>query len=462
MIKEFSFYKAAETLCLSFKQGLSDGSERTEIHSVVLSSPAGNYAQIIFSGDKLLDLSGIQRRLGDDGLLPDRRLSIDDASRSEAYVRVSPLLPEQNVPTFICDDLFERSDDLVHFPSASSSSGETSKGAWLLVGDLKALFPEARPLRVTSEAHELDRVNLNPDTIRPLLFSSTLEEISLLCEEPKLRLQCLSSLLETDSCLLFPFLVFCAGEGLDLSKGMSIDDLLFCIGEVRCRDFLLSLSEDESFVVAEDFDMSCFRDVFSYTAVSGVFMRHLAACGDRPDLDANLVGMLSRLPSALVLVWVSCLGSSERLTVFFNQMLLNRHRGWVEVQNLCADFSYSEAASVLIKQMGLPDVYMAAVEPQERFQSDDYSALMIISHGVLQRAGFARFRHVEIPDDFTNQLIISLNVSDCIEKALEKVHESQPLVNLLHWRYKPKDDAPKKLSRHLFRLDSFKPLEVHS
>lgn len=342
------------------------------VHVIIFTDESKRPYQVLFSGDRILNLKKIKAQAGNDNLKIDKRFYPIPNFPVGNYRRISPLLETQGCHTYIDESLMFK--QYVHVATTSSTMG-----VWISPKSLREAFPKSKICSVSDEgtkegflfeqSDENDPQSVTPQTralqkaissigwnIKPIVFESTRRELLTLRSIGEADPEELAELINIDFSLHpFFFVYYCSTMENEMRLNLTTVEMIEAIGAEKTLNYLSGLMLSEDVIPAHRIAHGFGGEVFKCMAKFSFLMRDITTRiqSKFPEADPQYAENLARVSRFPKLIWRSLAGYDGSKS-FVEELKLNPHRFPVEIQESKTGFTEDDVSKLLLRVYKLP------------------------------------------------------------------------------------------------------------
>lgn len=434
------------------------------LHTIVVNSDAGVPHQILFTGERILDISKIREHLSDQKFSVDMRFYPVREFPSTRVGRIPPMLEEQGIVTLIDESVLLK--ERIH---VASESEQPTKGFWMSPHDLFKAYPNISIINVSIDGsskgqslvatpvEDIERMKqvesiARIESVKPVLFKSSKDEISDLCkiyrEDPDI-IEEIKELLKVD-CYVYGSVIsmYFNNNGKDSLDAPKLDDIFENIGEENLVKFLSNLCSDERFhMPAEDADMGLAHSMFIARRQISFLMKNIIdKCSRKhPGHCPNVGDIMGQLVGSQSMIWSAAKGA-ENTKFFAEQMRLNPHRFISDIQTITSGFDQSEVSSLLISNYDFPEVYQVVIKnfnnPLYSGEHSFYANVLYVVMSMLIEKDILDFNQFTPLGTMHHFLMNRLGITDIVNDLMKQIERETSDAEKFLWRFKVGKDKP--------------------
>jgi hypothetical protein len=422
------------------------------LHTMILSGSDRQPHQILYVGDRILDLGLIRLMLNISDLNVDCRFH--DTDFELGYQRLSPMRDGQGCVTYIDKSLLGH--EVVNVVTHSNPWG-----VWVNIGDILTMFAEVNFIHIFSggcvdgmnmgdnEAFNsrldqkvlLDSLYKDPGfSHKKIVFESSRNEILTLysCGAENIEIEEIVELLETD-CFLYSY-VYEYFLSISKSNEVKMLNIVESIGKKEVLEFLHDVSMSSNTVDSRDVNLRIGRQLYVCQASASFLMRFVtrALSESRPGLDPDLAEHIGRLSMQPIVFWANFV-DIESFEVYVNKCSVNPHRFLTEIQESVVGFNQHDALEYLAKTRGFPDlVKLSLVNSSSPFYVGDdsyYANLlyivmsMLVERKIISNLLFEGIKNTE------SVLVKRMGIESEINLAFKELTKIEDSISRKEWRF---------------------------
>lgn len=340
------------------------------LHTVVLTDSSFRPYQVLFTGDRVLNLDLIRREIGVNDLVVDLRISgIGDDGN---YERFAPLSDSQGCQTYIDESLMFKRD--VHI-------GGKLGGYWICSAELKKQYKAAKCIHVSVPGNSdgfsvgfgsnsvnkssYDNLSAYLDsncTIGSMVFSSSARELVLIASgSPDEIHEDLVDLLKIDSFLYQEVVEYYFTTSKNPKDDVTISDILFEFGSDSILRYLTGIVASESTFFSDEIDFDG-RSIFVAQWCLSFLMMRVAelALVKYPNICKITAKNIGRLAFSSLQSWIRVVGV-ENYKKYLELVSVNPHRYQIELQKFSLGFDQHSVASLMMSLNKFPHSYLSSI-----------------------------------------------------------------------------------------------------
>jgi len=433
------------------------------LHSIIVSDNEETVYQILFTGNRVVDIEKVRLYLDNKNITVDMRFYPLYRSKKSIVGRIPPLSFKQGIKTIIDESVISNKE--VHIASDIDS---VTNGYWVSVKSLIDIYPESITINISNSgssvgslfypegnidkknSQENIKIRINNLSIKPILFDSSIKEIKTINRRSEFLALEIEDLLRVDPCIYGYFLTYYFNTSENIkNESPTIIDIINSIGEVKCIDILSDICKEDNHLSPKDIDISIASSSFKSVAILANIVKDVIDnCKEKYPENCSQKGLiLGRVIGYQVMMWLSSKGKGK-CEYFSQQMKINPHRFLSEIQKMSSGYNQEEVSLLILNENKFPDIYKNAIRNYSNpiYQGDScfYSNIMYIVSSLMVDKGMFELNQFTPIGNIHDVMIDKMGIRAEVNKAFTSYR-----VDLIHkrktdWRFDWPDKEKKQ------------------
>lgn len=404
--------------------------EENALHVLILSENRKQPVQVLFTGDRMLQLNVLKNKIGQDNLEVDHKFY-------DSSLYTKPMTQEQGCMTLIDESLMHKSGVWIN------NNGENR---FVSTDKLLEIYPNARvgeysiarKNKTLNQSSPAIAINLNNLLINLIakapqvtMFKASRDELIALrvisdyCEHD------LSDILELDFSLFAHFCDFYVSTiGINADLSLPINEIILSLGKKTALNYLVGLALADSTNLVNESNIDVYGEQAKMQLYLSALMKNIASeiRNEYTDKSVQLAENLGRLYSYPFVVWNSYFSDVNEIDEL---SLCNPHCELSEIQEYIAGFNANDLASIFMKANGYPKSIIQLITNNKELDDGFYSSIMKFSLINLEKKLLIKkqpYKETDFSGDFSEALSKSDKLQSLLDIEIKKI-------NLVAWRY---------------------------
>lgn len=422
------------------------------LHVVILIDGSMMPYQVLYTGDRVVDIELLREQIGVADLTVDSRFCSFLAGSN--YKRIAPLVDEQGCSTFIDESLMFKKE--VHVANGGA-------GYWIKSSDLRRIFASPKFIHV-SRSGSCDGMDISASStsfsksivnqkslerhlkdtdfaISNLMFRSSHDEMLLIrSDSSDYDLKELESLIKIDISLYSQVMDYYFSIENAPVPGITIPGVLCAVGGEEIVNLLTGMSLSSKTFFADDIGLTNGSFIFECQLALSYLMRRVVELLPPGEHQACpvIAENIGRLALSHLYQWINVVGR-EKYMLYVELQKVNPHRFQTELQEIVSGFNQQDVARILLEANGYPSVYINALEnfntPFYSGEDSFYANLLYVLSSTLVEDGivpswlFSSIHNIHI------SLKTRMNITSQVAVAMEEVLQIIDSIKCQKWRF---------------------------